>query len=586
MSLEKEDQLSRESTSIEVPFAPAPAVKEEEMAGADDVAAYVRVPLSKTQFTLVYCGLLLAIFLASLDQTIVSTALDAIVQDFGHQDLVPWIGSAYLLTAAPLGTLYGKFADIFGRKWVFVFAITIFELGSLLCAIATSMPFLIIGRAVAGIGGGGIFSLVLIIVSDIVSIRDRGKYQGLIGAVFGLSSVIAPLLGGTFSDYITWRWCFFINLPLGAFTLFIVVVFLRFPAEEESTSTLREKLGRIDFMGAVVLFAAIICLVTPLQLGGSLWAWDSPSTIVMFVLCPFFFALFYYIEAHVSKEPIVPMGLFVNSSVPALLGIFLCLGAGFMSGIYYISLFFQVVYGSTATEAGLKIIPIVFGVVIMSIGSGLWVTKFGTYKHFFFIGPAIMIAGTVLVSRLTGSSSPAEQYIFLAIFGLGIGCVIQVRMIALQASVPRELIAIATAVGQTCNSLGSAIGLSVTGTIFNNLAVVNTAHDSELQYFVQQFVDRGIPASTTEMLPLLQMLEDAQAYYPHNSTAAAAVYNATLDAALQELKTGFNEAFSTAYLSLLPYPVVIFFLAFLVRQFVLGKAAKKAATDGEGLQGA
>ncbi|KAJ3076785.1 hypothetical protein HDU98_000085 [Podochytrium sp. JEL0797] len=525
----------------------------------------VRVPLTKTEFGLVYTALLLSIFLASLDQTIVATALKAITLDFGNQELVPWIGSAYLLTAAPFGTLYGKLADIFGRKWVFVFAITVFELGSLLCAVATSMPFLIIGRAVAGVGGGGIFSMVMIIVSDIVSIRDRGKYQGLIGAVFGLSSALAPLLGGTFSEYVTWRWCFFINLPLGAVTLMIVIFCLNFLSEKGS---MMDKLARVDFLGAAVLFAAIICLITPLQLGGSIWAWDAPGTIVMFACCPFLFALFTYVECKISKEPIIPPSLFVNVSVPALLIIALALGAVQLAGVYYISLFFQVVYGSSATQAGLKIIPIVLGVMTLSISSGLLVTHFGTYKHFFFIGPSLMITGIALVSHLTGSSSVAQQYVFLAIFGFGIGCMTQLRIIALQASIPVELIAVGTAVSQTSYSLGSAIGIAITGTVFNNVAATNTASDSVLQCMILQFNKEGIAASTGEVLSLLELLNSL----PTNTSVAQAT---------EELVMGFNGAFKTAYLCLLPYALIILGCAFFVKQFKLGKAVKEVIEDGE-----
>ncbi|KAJ3289469.1 hypothetical protein HDU79_004052 [Rhizoclosmatium sp. JEL0117] len=456
------------------------------------------------------------------------------------------------MTAAPLGTLYGKFADIFGRKWVFVFAITVFEIGSLLCGAATSMEFLIVGRAIAGVGGGGIFSCVLIIISDIVSIRDRGKFQGLIGATFGLASVIAPLLGGAFSDNGLWRWCFYINLPLGAITLFTVIAFLNFPPEEGS---LNEKIGRIDFLGAVVLFAAILCLVTPLQLGGSLWDWNAPQTIALLVLSVVFFAIFAYVELKIAKEPIVPASIFINSSVPSLLAVSICLGAEFISGVYFISLFFQVIFNASATQAGLEIIPVVVGLVIMSIGSGLYVSKVGKYRHFLFIGPVVMAGGMVAISFLNGDSP------------------VQIRILALQASVPRELIAIATAVSQTCNSLGSAIGISITGTIFNNVVTSNTVNDNELQYFVSQFITRGIPAKTSEVLQLLELLQGTAQYYPKNNTAAAAVFNATLNAAETELKNGFNGAFKTAYLALLPYPVIIFTLALFIKQMDISKAA-------------
>ncbi|KAJ3282648.1 hypothetical protein HDU79_009766 [Rhizoclosmatium sp. JEL0117] len=474
------------------------------------------------------------------------------------------------MTAAPLGTLYGKFADIFGRKWVFVFAITVFEIGSLLCGAATSMEFLIVGRAIAGVGGGGIFSCVLIIISDIVSIRDRGKFQGLIGATFGLASVIAPLLGGAFSDNGLWRWCFYINLPLGAITLFTVIAFLNFPPEEGS---LNEKIGRIDFLGAVVLFAAILCLVTPLQLGGSLWDWNAPQTIALLVLSVVFFAIFAYVELKIAKEPIVPASIFINSSVPSLLAVSICLGAGFLSGVYFISLFFQVIFNASATQAGLEIIPVVVGLVIMSISSGLYVSKVGKYRHFLFIGPVVMAGGMVAISFLNGDSPVVQQILSLLLFGLGCGSLIQIRILALQASVPRELIAIATAVSQTCNSLGSAIGISITGTIFNNVVTSNTVNDNELQYFVSQFITRGIPAKTSEVLQLLELLQGTAQYYPKNNTAAAAVFNATLNAAETELKNGFNGAFKTAYLALLPYPVIIFTLALFIKQMDISKAA-------------
>ncbi|KAJ3020485.1 UNVERIFIED_CONTAM: hypothetical protein HDU68_010156 [Siphonaria sp. JEL0065] len=523
----------------------------------------VKVPLSRSQFIAVYIGLLLAIMLAALDQTIVSTALRAIVTEFGKQELVPWIGSSFLLTAAPLGTLYGKFADIWGRKPVFIFAIVVFELGSLLCGAATSMEFLIVGRAIAGVGGGGIFALVLIILSDIVSIQDRGKYQGAIGAIFGLSSVIAPLLGGAFSDHVSWRWCFYINLPLGAITL-ATVAFLRFPAVE---GTIREKIARIDGYGACLLFASIICLVTPLQLGGSIWEWASAQVIIMFILSIIFGAAFVYVELYIAKEPIIPPQIFINSSVPALLGVGLCLGAGFLSCAYYISLFFQVVFEESATAAGLELIPLVFGLVITSISSGVLTSKFGRYQPFFFVGPVVMIFGTVLVSGFDGNSSLVERVFFLIIFGLGVGCLMQMRVIAMQASVPHEMIAIATALIQTCNTLGGAIGVAITGSIFNNLIVSNTANASELQLVVQQLNSHGIPAQTSEVLQLLGIFETAGIYYPRNDTAAAAVYNATLVMAQRQLIDGFNGAFRTAYLSALPYPVIILLLAFFIKQY-------------------
>ncbi|KAJ3076429.1 hypothetical protein HDU98_003293 [Podochytrium sp. JEL0797] len=490
------------------------SLSSEEQADEDNNGSYVRIPLGKVEFVLVYIGLLLALFLASLDETIVSTALKSIIEEFGQQGLVSWIGSAYLLTAAPMGILSGKFADIFGRKWVLVFVILVFEIGSLLCAVATSMEFLIVARSIAGIGGGGIFSLVQIV----------------------------------------------------------------FPAEE---GTLKGKLHRIDYLGSFLMLAALVCLITPLQLGGILWAWDSPSTISMFVLCPILFALFAYVECRVAEEPIVPPALFVNKSVPAILAIMIALGAVFFCGIYFLSTFFQVEYNASGMNAGMKILPAFIGLGISSVLSGFWVTRMGTYKFFFALGSGITFVGIILVSQLTAHSSLAEQIIFLAIFGLGIGCTINTRMIALQASVPRDLIAIATAVGQTCKTVGSAIGIAITGTIFNNRIAKNMKSSEHLQYFIILFNDQGAELTSTDALPILDMLYDAQADYPKNNASLAAVYNETLALATDELTTGFSSAFSVAYLCLLTYPIVIFGLSFLIEQFSLGpkKPRRKRHAD-------
>ncbi|KAJ3098110.1 hypothetical protein HK100_005170 [Physocladia obscura] len=525
------------------------------------------VQLGKVQFVLVYSALMLAIFLSSLDQTILSTALKTIVQDLGHQDLIPWIGSSYLLTSASSGALYGKMADIFGRKWVFVFAILVFEIGSLICGISSSMIALIVGRAIAGVGGGGISSLVLIIISDIVSIRDRGKYQGFFGAVFGLSSVIAPLIGGGFSDSGLWRWCFFINLPFGAITVFVVIIFLKFPIIEGS---IRDKIHRIDFIGALFLFATIICFITPLQLGGSVWAWDSAQVIGMFVGSIVLAAILCYVEVRVASEPIIPPSIFVNSSVPALLLIATLFMATMMSGSYYISLFYQVVYGDTATQAGLAALPIVFGLVLLSVVSGAVVSKTGNYIRFLYFGPIIIVIGIALIALLDKNSSNAVKIVYLGLFGIGCGTILQIRTLAIQYSVPRNLIAIATATAQTCSSLGGAIGIAVTGTVFNNVVENNLSGAAALQSILSKFAANGISVDETNVPGVLDLLQASALNVPNN-TAAAALYNATLANATNEVIDGFTGAFKIGYICLLPYPVIMFLLAvFFVRQFDIG----------------
>ncbi|KAJ3085134.1 hypothetical protein HK100_009153, partial [Physocladia obscura] len=517
----------------------------------DTKFSVVKVPLGKTEFALVYLGLLLSIMLGALDQTIVATALKSIVSEFGHQELIPWIGSAYLFTASPFGTLYGKFSDIFGRKPVFMFAIAMFEIGSLICGVASSMEMLIIGRAIAGVGGGGIFSSVLIILSDIVSIQDRGKFNGPIGAVFGIASIIAPLIGGVFSDRVTWRWCFFINLPLGAITIVVVAVFLKFPPVEGS---IREKVRRIDGLGALLLLAAVICLVTPLQLGGTIWNWNSGEVIGMFIASIALFAIFAFVESKVAKEPLVPPEIFSSASVTAFLLIAILFGAAFFSISYYISLFFQVVFAESATDAGLKLLPLIFGFVVLNIINGILISRLGHYKNFLFIGPVIMIIGISLISGFTIWTTTAEQIVYLLIIGAGTGFISQTRVIGIQSSAPRSLISVATALLQTSNSLGASIGVAITGTLLNNFTAKNTENAASLQYFINQFLAKGLPATTTNLLPLLELLQNAASDYPKNDTATALVYNQTLSNATMELINGFNGAYKTAMLVALIYP--------------------------------
>ncbi|KAJ3193970.1 hypothetical protein HK101_003723 [Irineochytrium annulatum] len=504
----------------------------------------VKVPLGRTQFVLVFLGLALAILLAALDQTIVSTALKAIVNDLNDQNLIPWIGSAYLMTATAFAALYGKFADIFGRKWVFVTAIIIFEAGSALCGAAPTMEWLIVGRAVAGAGGGGIFSLVLIIISDIVSMQDRGKFQGVLGGVFGLASVIGPLVGGAFADKVSWRWCFFINVPVGAITVATVITFLRFPPPEGSA---KEKLGRIDFLGSFLLFAFVVSLITPVQLGGSSWAWNSAPAISMFVVAAAFLGAFIFVELKVSKEPIIPASLFMNYSVPAFLLIAVWLGAAFFSAVYYISLFFQVVYGDSATQAGVETIPLVFGVVILSILSGQIVSRTGKYVPFVYIGGCVMVAGSILTSTLSPSSGRVQQVFYLLILGLGVGCLIQIRVLGIQASVDGPRIAIATAVSTFCQTLGGAIGVALIGGIFNNVLVKNVSSKPTLLAFLES---KGMDPGDLNLPVVRGML---------SSTPGQ-------DQALGELIDAFAGAFSISYKIIVVFPILILVCALFIKQ--------------------
>ncbi|CAG8635263.1 7875_t:CDS:2, partial [Cetraspora pellucida] len=259
--------------------------------------------LHGVELFLVVVGLSCAVFLAALDQTIVSTALPKIVSDFNGLDQMAWVATSYLLTTTSFQPIYGKLSDIFGRKTTFLGAIIVFELGSLLCGVATNMVSMIIYRAIAGIGGGGIIGLALIIITDIVSSKDQGKYQGFVGGCFGFASVIAPLLGGAFTDHVSWRWCFFINLPLGAITIIAVIWFLRLP---KPTGSLLDKIKRVDIIGTIVVILSTICILLPLNWGGSTYAWNSPIIITLLCVGVFGYIIFGFAECYIVIEPVAP----------------------------------------------------------------------------------------------------------------------------------------------------------------------------------------------------------------------------------------------------------------------------------------
>ncbi|KAJ3117059.1 hypothetical protein HK100_000901 [Physocladia obscura] len=516
-------------------------------------------PLTKRQFAFVIAGLALAVMMASLDATIVSTALKSVVAEFGKQSLLPWVGSAYLLTSAPFGIMYGKISDLFGRKSVFIFALVVFEFGSLLCGIAPSMEILILGRAVAGIGGGGIFTLAFIIIADIVEFQDRAKYQGMVGGIYGLATIIGPLVGGAFTDKTTWRWCFYINLPLGAIAIPGIITFLHLPAPK---GTFLEKIKRIDFIGTILVFLFIAAIITPTQFGGSVWDWNSPQVICLYILGLILLAAFIYVERFVANEPIVPSLLFANSTVTAILVIALVVGAAFVGAIYYISLFFQIVNGNTATVGGVKAIPLVFGHVIFSIVTGVIMSGTGKYKYVFYTGPIFLITGISLIATMNGSSSLIQNIFYLLIFGVGTGLITQTCIVAVQVSSDKSLLAVATALAQTAVPLGGAFGIAISGAIFNNIISKDAQNYPTLISAVSQITAQNISIKVTDTLQLSELLTSLP--FVTNGTAANA-----------DLILVFNGAFKIAYLSFLAYPLVILCLVWFIKEVRFGEEGGK-----------
>jgi EmrB/QacA subfamily drug resistance transporter len=403
-------------------------------------------------------ALMVVMLLASLDQTIVATALPTIVRDLGGLQHLSWVVTSYLLAITVVTPLYGKLGDQYGRKLVLQGALVLFLVGSALCGAAQGMTELIAFRAIQGLGGGGLMVSAQAAIGDVVPPRDRGRYTGLFGAVFGVSSIIGPLIGGFFTSHLSWRWIFYVNLPLGVLALGVLAVALHTPTER--------KPHRIDYAGSALLAVGLASLVLLTTLGGKQLAWASIGTALLAVLA--IGALFAFVQVERrAAEPILPPGLFRDRVFAVTSAVGFVVGFAMFGALTYLPLYQQVVRGQSPTSSGLQLFPLMLGLLIASIGSGQAIARTGRYKVFPIAGTALVVVGLVLMTGLGQSTGTVEAGAYMLVLGTGLGLVMQVLILAVQNSVSYSELGVATSGATLFRSIGGSLGTAILGAVFS-----------------------------------------------------------------------------------------------------------------------
>jgi EmrB/QacA subfamily drug resistance transporter len=406
----------------------------------------------------IYSGLMVTLLLAALDQTIVATALPKVVSELGGISQYSWVFTAYMLGSTVTVPLYGKLGDAHGRKPLFLVAISIFLAGSALCGLAQNMVELVVFRAIQGVGAGGLFPLTLAMVGMIIPPRDRGRYQGLIGSVFAAASIIGPLIGGFIVDNFSWRWIFYVNLPVGGVALAVILVTMpRRPYKQEHS---------IDWLGSGILALGTTALLLGLVWGGRDYPWGSTQVVGALVAALVFLAIFALWERRV-REPILPFDLLRNATVASSVACMALVGAAMFGTISFVPLFVQGVIGTSATSSGVVLTPLMLGAVITSFVSGQLVSRTGRYRPNTLVGPVILGAGLLLLWRMDVHATNGIAARNMVIAGIGLGMMMQIFVLSVQNSVPRRAMGTATALSQFSRSIGATLGVTLMGVIVN-----------------------------------------------------------------------------------------------------------------------
>jgi EmrB/QacA subfamily drug resistance transporter len=508
---------------------------------------------SHAEIMVIIGALLLAMLLAALDQTIVSTALPRIASDLHGLSKYSWVATAYLLTSAVSTPLYGKISDMFGRKKIFLFAISIFLVGSMLCGAAQSMNQLIIFRGLQGLGAGGLMVLAMTVVGDVVPPRQRGRYQGYFGATFAVSSVVGPLLGGFFSDAnsilgITgWRWIFYINLPIGILALFAIATRLHLPVNRSP--------HKVDYAGAALMATSVVSLLLATVWGGIDYPWGSWQIIGLFTTAVVF-AIGFLVREHYAKEPIIPLHLFKNDIFRVANLLSFIVGIVMFGALIFLPQYQQIVRGDSATKSGLMLLPLIVGMMTASLTSGRLISKFGKYRKFPIIGSATIVLAFFLFSHIAVDTNRVWIGLWMVILGLGVGMIMPVMTLAVQNAVERKYLGTATSTVTFFRSIGSSLGAAVFGAVLLN----------RLGHHITEQVGGSAGVQAAQGL-----------------SHSTAVLKTLPPAIVGKVLNAFAMSFHDVFLFGLPFAVLAFIVAQFLRETPLRDSAKQEAA-GEGLE--
>jgi len=501
--------------------------------------------LTRGRINVIFVTIILGMLMAALDQTIVATALPTIVADLGDPGQMAWLVTAYLLAETISTAVVGKFGDMFGRKVVFQISAVVFILGSALSGLAWDMTILIVGRAIQGVGAGGLMVTAMALIADVIPLRERGKYQGAMGAVFGVTTVIGPTVGGLFTDHLSWHWCFYINVP-------IAIVMIAMAAKTIPVIKNAEK-PVIDYLGLLLVAGGASALILGLEWGGDEYEWGSPVIFGLFASAVVMLTAFVFVERR-AVAPILPMHLFRNPVFTVSSILSFIVGFAMLGAMTYLPTYLQYVDGVTATASGIRTLPMVVGLLTTSMLSGIVVSRTGRYKFFPVAGTAVMAVGLYLMSTMGADATVWQESLYMLVLGLGIGLAMQVLTIAVQNTVPYHEMGAATSGVTFFRTLGSAFGTAIFGTLFTNKLNPSLAE----AYAQSPGIDPAMVASPAA----LHSLPDEQIVHIVNAYADTIDY---------------------VFFWVVPVALVGFVVAWFLKEVPLRDSARAGATDmGEG----